>query len=325
MSTTLPQGRKRKQVSYTHDDDHESDAPPPPKARAITTSKRSPTKKREADNEKEKEKSQDKEKRLRPYRARPPRSYLEIKARALTQRLTVISRTRCGTSEVPREKVVMAGSTGNVYTQRIGQIPSCDCPHAKKGNQCKHIIYVLLRVLKAKENVGYQLALTPSELRDLFANAAPIPGTEPSDADTNADANANASADVNEDGNRRPIEGECPICYADFEPTKRSNIVYCKASCGNNVHKDCMQSWAAAKAGKATCPYCRANWEEDDIGAAAFDGKVNLESAETSEEGYVNVSRQLGLTGVRDYSSYHQPWVDQRFGDERYERYERDW
>ena len=86
----------------------------------------------------------DEEKRLRRFRAHPPQSYLEIKERALTQRFTILNRERCGTDEVPEEKILMAGSTGNVYEQHIKQIPSCDCPHAKKGNQCKHIIYVSL-------------------------------------------------------------------------------------------------------------------------------------------------------------------------------------
>jgi hypothetical protein len=84
----------------------------------------------------------DEEKRLRRFRKHAPQSYMEIKGRALTQRLTVLNRERCGTDEIPEETIVMAGSTGNVYTQKIGLIPSCDCPHAKKGNQCKHIIYV---------------------------------------------------------------------------------------------------------------------------------------------------------------------------------------
>jgi hypothetical protein len=84
----------------------------------------------------------DGEKRLRRFRKHAPTSYLEIKERALSQRLTVINRERCGTDELPEEKVTIAGSTGNLYTVNIGLVPKCDCPHAKKGNQCKHIIYV---------------------------------------------------------------------------------------------------------------------------------------------------------------------------------------
>ncbi|KAF9738637.1 hypothetical protein PMIN06_001950 [Paraphaeosphaeria minitans] len=252
------------------------------------------------------------EKRLRQFRSRPPRSYLVIKERALGQRLTVISRERVGTDDEPKEKITMAGSTGNVYTQHIGNVPSCDCPHAKKGNQCKHIIYVMLRVLKAPENIAFQLALTSSELRDLFRHAAPIPS---------AGSGTEGGLEAELDGNRKKIEGECPICYCDFEPGKES-IVYCKAACGNNVHKSCMQSWIVAKgAGRATCPYCRAKWEDSDVGGA-FSGQVDLKSARRTEEGYVNIASQLGLSDERDYSSYHEPWVRQQgYGDFRYGRY----
>lgn len=35
-----------------------------------------------------------------------------------------------------------------------------------------------------------------------------------------------------------------------------------------------------------------------------------------NEEGYVNVADELGLSGQRDYSSYHQYWVRRTLGDE---------
>lgn len=84
----------------------------------------------------------------------------------------------------------------------------------------------MLRVLKARENLAYQLALLSSELREIFQHAPPIPS---------ADKDAESS-----DGNRKPIEGECPICYTEFEKN-RGEIVYCRGACGNNVHKTCMQ------------------------------------------------------------------------------------
>ncbi len=36
----------------------------------------------------------------------------------------------------------IAGTTGNIYHVHIAQEPSCDCPHAMAGNQCKHWMYV---------------------------------------------------------------------------------------------------------------------------------------------------------------------------------------
>lgn len=244
------------------------------------------------------------EKRLRRHRARAPGSYLEIKNRALTQRLTVLSRERCGTDELPGEKVVIAGSTGNLYTVTVDLVPSCDCPHAWKGNQCKHIIYIMLRVLKAKEEVAYQLALTGTELRELIKNAPLIPGIETDGTDKPGEE---------QDGNRKPIEGECPICYDELNP-KKDDIVHCNTSCGNNVHKVCMQSWVQVAArGKATCPYCRATWDTEE----AFDGNLghfDTKGLQRNEDGYLNIAGQLGLSGERDYSTYHQFWVRRHIG-----------
>jgi hypothetical protein len=305
--------RKRKTTTYADDDDASyecrtpakktkksksagkavevvdltADSPPPKKALARKRDSDAPTE----------------EKRARLFRKQAPQSYMAVKERALTQRLTVLSRERCGSDDAPEEKVVVAGSTGNVYTVSIGPVPSCDCPHAKKGNQCKHIVYVMLRVLKAKEEVAYQLALVSSELREVIKNAPPIPGVETDGKDGTETI----------DGNRKPIEGECPICYDDLDD--KETIVYCKASCGNNVHKTCMQNWMAASRGKATCPYCRAKWEED----TGFEGKlseVDIQGLQKNESGYVNVGNQLGLNSQRDMSTYHPFWVRQQMGSE---------
>ena len=54
----------------------------------------------------------------------------------------VIDRVRHETNDVPEEVIELAGSTGNVYTVKINQQPTCTCPDNGKGNQCKHIIYV---------------------------------------------------------------------------------------------------------------------------------------------------------------------------------------
>jgi hypothetical protein len=257
------------------------------------------TKKAQLDGDKEtaskpkkKAKAKDEEKRLRRWRDHPPTSYLEVKDRALTQRMFALDRQRSyDNPDHPTEIISLAGTTGNVYTIVIDKVPSCDCPHAKKGNQCKHIAYVLSIVLRVPAHLEYQLAFISSELREIFEKAPPLPSET---ADTEA-----------KDGNRKPIEGECPICVCDFEPEGCEAIVYCKAACGNNVHKSCFQEWAASKRGQTvTCPFCRKPWQSDDDMAKniAKTGPVGAES-------YVNVASQLGLSGRRDYSSYHSYWV----------------
>ncbi|KAK5001100.1 hypothetical protein LTR66_000138 [Elasticomyces elasticus] len=213
--------------------------------------------------------------------------------RALTQRMFVIERRREVIDDHPAEIVELAGSTGNIYTITIDHVPSCNCPHARKGNQCKHIFYVLIRVLKAPERLQYQLALTSSELREIFDQAPPLPTDD--------------GADEEKDGKRKPVEDDCPICCCEFEPEKEE-IVWCKAACGNNIHKACFDQWAAVKTGdKATCPYCRAVWQGD----VDMAKKIN-KTGKLNEDGYVNVASQLGISGSRDYSTYHQVWARQQ-------------
>jgi hypothetical protein len=211
----------------------------------------------------------------------------------MTQRMFVINRSRGGDDNCPTETMTIAGTTGNLYTINIQEVPSCDCPHAKKGNQCKHIVYAMCRVLHAPQHLQYQLALVPSELRQIFAQAPPIPSVDAEKTDNK----------------RKPVtsEDDCPICCMPFEPDGEE-IVYCKAACGNNVHAECFNTWAATKKrerAKVTCPFCRTPWQESEgeVAKVAAGGHVN-------SEGYVNVASQLGLEGRRDYSTYHQFWVN---------------
>ena len=247
----------------------------------------------DGDDEKSKpETKKDGEKRQRRWRKKAPSAYFEIRERALTQRMFVLDRQRAESDpETPSETISLAGTTGNIYTITIDKVPTCDCPHARKGNQCKHIIYVLSRVLRAPAELEYQLAFISTELKDIFARAPPLP--------------SETARNDDKDGNRKPVEGECPICCNDFEPESYESIVYCKAACGNNIHKDCFGQWAATKKGQAiTCPFCRSPWQgdEDQLKQIARSGSKNA-------DGYVNVASQLGLSGRRDYSTYNSYWV----------------
>lgn len=222
-----------------------------------------------------KEEPKDEEKRLSLWRDQAPASYYAIRHRALSQRMFAINRFRGGTSEHPTETVEMAGSTGNVYTVTIDKICTCDCPAAiyNRGNPCKHVAYVLARVLHAPEHLQYQLALVTAELRDIFAKAPDL---------------ATASPEGN--GKRKEVEGDCPICCCEFE-IGREKIVYCRASCGNNVHEGCFDKWAATRGRDAvTCPYCRSPWQRDGgpVRKVSRSGTIN-------HEGYVNVGSELGL------------------------------
>ncbi|KAL0938073.1 ring finger domain containing protein [Colletotrichum truncatum] len=228
------------------------------------------------------------EKRLRRFRSKPPQNFDDVYSRALTQRFYVLERRRCGTAEAPEEEVELTGSTGNIYTVTIAQRPSCSCPHFLKGNQCKHWLYVMSRVLHAKFEYTYQLALLTTELKDIFDNAPPI----------------DTPSDSSKDKNRKPVEGDCPICFCELESESKETIVWCRAACGQNIHKTCFETWAATKrkgygASNVTCPFCRSVWQGDDdmIRNIKKGGRVTY-------EGYVNVADQLGISAQRDHSTY---------------------
>ena len=89
-------------------------------------------------------KKKDEEKRIRVFRKRAPRSFLERLARAQTQRMFLIDRKRKMSLAWSHEEEVfdIAGTTGNIYQVTISKQPTCTCPDNEKGNQCKHIVYV---------------------------------------------------------------------------------------------------------------------------------------------------------------------------------------
>lgn len=248
------------------------------------------------------------EKRLRRFRPRPPQSFHDNYLRATTQRFYVLSRSRHGTADCPEETIEMAGSTGNVYRVIIALQPSCDCPHAREGNQCKHLLYVLARVLRARFDLVYQLALLSSELREIFANA-PVP---PQEQQTGL---GGARGEATKDRNRKPVEGDCPICFSELQAGNDESIVWCRAACGQNIHKECFEMWASTKRQQSgggarsdvTCPFCRSVWQGDEDSVKKIKKRGDL-----NDEGYVNVADQLGISTERDTSTYSQWWSGHR-------------
>ncbi|KAI2619853.1 hypothetical protein GGS26DRAFT_321289 [Hypomontagnella submonticulosa] len=242
----------------------------------------------ESPRKSQKKRAKPEEKRLRRFRSQPPRDFYVVYERAMSQRFYVLNRTRTGTEYCPKEIVELTGSTGNVYHVHIEQQPWCTCPHSMGGNQCKHVIYVLSRVLRARFDQVYQLALLTSELRDIFAGAPPI-----------EDPSAQSK-----DENRKPIEGDCPICFTEFEDGDAEGTVWCRAMCGQNLHAECFRMWARTKRGdEVTCPMCRAPWQKDDEEEQLFRSLMSM--GRIGPDGYVNVADMLGISPHRDYSTYY--------------------
>lgn len=245
----------------------------------------------------------------RRFRAKAPTNFAAVYERATTQRFYVLSRIMCGTADCPEMFLEITGSTGNVYQVCIARQPTCNCPHARAGNQCKHTLFVLNKVLRAKYEYVYQLALLSSELREIFARA-------PSPID-------NAAAG-DKDQRRKAVDGDCPICFEAMESGQgKEALVWCKAACGQNIHQQCFDMWATTKrqsggvgVRKVPCPYCRTDWEGD---GDAID-VANVKRGKPNTDGYDNVADQLGISTQRDYSTYSRFWYGH---PERYGRRDR--
>jgi len=118
-------------------------------------------------------------------------------------------------------------------------------------------------VLKAPDELKYQNAFLTSEL---FENAPALP--------------SEVADDEPKDGNGKPVEDDCPICCMEFDEAS-NEIVWCRAACGNNVHKECFGQWAKTKAGNVTCPFCRIPWQ---YGDKAKKQNVNVSNVDVPDE-----------------------------------------
>ncbi|CAG8610655.1 16358_t:CDS:2 [Funneliformis caledonium] len=216
------------------------------------------------------------EKRLARFRHVCPAPIHDRIYRAESQRMYMVSRS---TIDELKQEFAILGSTGNIF--------------------------VYLRVLRLKRESPYiyQKALLSEELLSIFANAAPDPTILASQKVREhykvltTGESSQSSAESSTDEKRRPIEGDCPICYEPLEEKDRDNIVWCQEGCGNNLHKDCFEQWKKSKrggSGKVTCVYCRGEWVEDST--ASENGLVN-------EEGYVNFGGIQGMSNIRGKTS----------------------
>lgn len=80
---------------------------------------------------------------------------------------------------------------------------------------------------------------------------------------------------------QKPIEGDCSICtnsliHEEDHSTESSSgteneressgqLSWCRAQCGNNYHRECIDQWLSTCRDlfrNPTCPYCRAHWVE---------------------------------------------------------------
>ncbi|KAJ3865494.1 hypothetical protein EV359DRAFT_80428 [Lentinula novae-zelandiae] len=268
-------------------------------------------------------KAEPREKRLARFRSTCPN---DISVRldrylAQAQRIYLIERNREGNAL--KEEFTVQGSTGNVYTVTIDNTPHCNCPDHQKGHHCKHLLFILVKVLQIPQssNYWYQKALLSDELSEIFSAAPPPPELRGSfianqtvvgawrEATGRAPVTTTSteSAQASEDPRRIPVsEDDCPICYdkmnaGEVDLKGLEEILEWCNECHNAILQ--LQMWVGRttkqrQAQSLTCVYCRSDWLASS--ARGLGG-----SAARSEEGFVNLANVSGVSTVRDTSTYH--------------------
>ena len=184
--------------------------------------------------------------------------YQSRKARGKTQKIFLLE---CHQAEnnYARKYDVM-GTTRNVYTVNIKNIPECTCPdYQTRHRRCKHIYFILIRIMKVSKDEEDSDYYDNKELQTMFNNIPDIT------------ANLTAGNKYTEKykkfkgtGDKKSItvkqgslDDICAVCLDDLE--NGDELDYCRFSCGKNVHKLCHSMWTK-KQPKAICLFCRAPW-----------------------------------------------------------------
>ncbi|KAI9346412.1 hypothetical protein DFJ73DRAFT_796772 [Zopfochytrium polystomum] len=254
-------------------------------------------------------------------------------SRAQTQRMYLVERDA---ARHPPPRLCRARLDGNVYTVQVCQHPVCDCPDFDRGYLCKHLLFVYLKVLRLSSDdpLVWQTSLLRLELASMLqlssdpratANRAVVK-TYRAIVRTQSGEEAGENHDEDEDDDddedtvvrQKPLDGaSCPICFDAFRGRSGADavVVWCRASCGNNIHAACFEKWRRAKlrtGARVDCVCCRAAWVAGDTENAPAAPAVG------SREGYLNMGGLARLPTVRDTSSYKGFWRD-RYEGEDYE------
>ena len=160
------------------------------------------------------------------------------------------------------KKFTVVGTTNNKYTVTIGEDIKCTCPDfAQNSNICKHLYFIMLRVMKTNGSVRRKNK--KETLLKYFSN---MPHFLNDNIVYNTIARQNYEKQFKKEKLEQKIDDVCPICLVDLDnKTKKSNLYYCKYSCGKSVHKSCFEIWVNSGENNNKCIFCRAPWDNYDM------------------------------------------------------------
>ncbi|KAF8648260.1 hypothetical protein HU200_064832 [Digitaria exilis] len=170
------------------------------------------------------------------------------------------------------------GATGNVYTVTLSTSPACTCPDP--AAPCKHVLFVLLRVLglSLDEACVWRQSLRPCQVARLVATPTSCPdvlaGARARErfhqlwSARPATATSNKATDVGQQeaasSGRSLEDATCPVCLEEMAaPAQQQGAILTCRTCRNAVHAECFARWKRSRARRAaTCVVCRSRWRQ---------------------------------------------------------------
>lgn len=149
----------------------------------------------------------------------------------------------------------VTGQSGNDYKITINQTTKtarCTCPdHAVRNSTCKHILYVLFRILRADNS--------QTTLQDVIQSVDTTPQiNQPRVCQSAVLTRIWDKYKTNGKAWKEPRwedKDECPICFDELKP-ESEYIHWCRLQCGKCLHRSCYDAVAM----KTLCPCCRSKW-----------------------------------------------------------------
>ncbi|EEF45849.1 mitogen-activated protein kinase kinase kinase 1 [Ricinus communis] len=186
------------------------------------------------------------------------------------------------------------GATGNVYTVTLTTNPACTCPD--RTTPCKHILFVLIRVLGVSLNDTCLRRRTLRPCRVSHLLSTPTSGEALASEgvrqrfhelffQVKKDSLLRPNNNNNNNNNMKIEDGTtCPICLDEIEKdgVDQRGAVAC-GTCKNVIHEECLKMWRKSRGRRGgNCVICRARWRDHRNDQERY---LNL-SAYVSDDGY---------------------------------------
>ncbi|XVF89171.1 hypothetical protein PTKIN_Ptkin19aG0108500 [Pterospermum kingtungense] len=191
------------------------------------------------------------------HRFKPPQPVANRIARALRHPLFLLQRSDSA--------FFILGATGNVYTVTLCSTPTCTCPD--RTSPCKHILFVLIRVLGVPidDPCLRRRTLRPCRLSSLLrAPTSPEALAGARLRERFHQLYSQAKKQGGSSGGVKEIEEGtvCPVCLDEMDQ-KGEKVVAC-STCRNLIHEECLMRWKRSRGRRAaSCVICRARWTTD--------------------------------------------------------------